>query len=261
MSFLFHLQNEQQCIYKRLLRLQSVIDDLPDGSMKIYRNGQNYKCFLEKGTERRYISKSQVELINQLMLKKITEFEIHNLKKKQKILEDCQKALQLCDNQKTSFIHRNIGHQELFDRIEHSKHLEVKQWITDSFERNESHPERLKYQTNRGELVRSKSEALISNCLYSHNLPYRYECALHLGESVVYPDFTILSPITNTQVIWEHFGMMNDQGYLRAALSKLNSYFYFGYIPFQNLIITFESSDTPLDMKNIEFQIDYMFES
>lgn len=62
--------------------------------------------------------------------------------------------------------------------------------------RNQMYPKQFIHRNNSGIMMRSKSEVLISNYLLSYHIPFRYECELVLGDSVYYPDFTLLHPLT-----------------------------------------------------------------
>ena len=65
--------------------------------------------------------------------------------------------------------------------------------------------------TERGERVRSKSEKILADYFYSHNIPYKYEHPLYLtGFGIVYPDFTVLSQRTRHEMYWEHNGRMEQ---------------------------------------------------
>ncbi len=48
-------------------------------------------------------------------------------------------------------------------------------WDMAEYEKSSEYPENLIIPTNKGDMVRSKSEALIANALYDMNIPYRYE--------------------------------------------------------------------------------------
>ena len=84
--------------------------------------------------------------------------------------------------------------------------VSMQKWCAESYETNSSHPENLIHTTLAGHKVRSKSEVIIANLLYTNHIPYRYEAALALNELTVYPDFTILHPTTQQFFYWEHFG-------------------------------------------------------
>ena len=88
--------------------------------------------------------------------------------------------------------------------------------------------------------------------LYTHRIPFRYECMLTLGNSTLYPDFTIRHPKTGEYFYWEHFGMMDDPIYSKSAASKLQLYISFGIIPSIHLITTFETTDQPLSSEKLE---------
>lgn len=83
---------------------------------------------------------------------------------------------------------------------------------------NPVHPEHLKHPCLSGHLVRSKSELLIDQALFTHQIPFRYECALKLNDLTLYPDFTIRHPETGQFFYWEHFGMMDSPTYSQNAI-------------------------------------------
>ena len=95
--------------------------------------------------------------------------------------------------------------------------------------------------------------------LYTRKIPYRYECILHLGDSILYPDFTIMHPRTYKLYYWEHFGLMDNADYMQTAFSKLQLYGSHGIIPSIQLITTYETKDHPLSSEDIEKIIEYYF--
>lgn len=79
------------------------------------------------------------------------------------------------------------------------------------------------YPTAKGDYVRSKSEVIIANLLYSSGLEYEYEKELKHAHGVMRPDFTIKTPSGNTYY-WEHLGMLGTEEYDNAWLFKKNIY-------------------------------------
>ena len=71
--------------------------------------------------------------------------------------------------------------------------------------------------------------------------------------TIVYPDFTIYDVRNNRLVYYEHFGMMDDSHYVNNAIRKHNEYLKHGLG--NDLIITFESSQKPLDLEAVEAQV------
>jgi len=96
------------------------------------------------------------------------------------------------------------------------------------------------YLTNSGILVRSKSERIIADTLYQNGVKFSYETAIALGGIFRSPDFTVYKPFDGKVVIWEHFGLMNDDEYRLNTNKKLAFYAQYDYLPFKNLICTYE---------------------
>ena len=109
------------------------------------------------------------------------------------------------------------------------------------------------HQTERGEMVRSKSEKILADKMYALGIPYRYEYPLWLrGYGTIYPDFTILKISTREEIYLEHFGMMDDPQYCQKAMLKLQTYARNHIYPGHGLLLTFETQQTSLDMKAVE---------
>ncbi len=132
-------------------------------------------------------------------------------------------------------------------------------WLQENYDRSSRNPENLIYKTVNGILVRSKSEALIAMLLYTNKIPFRYECALTLGDIKFYPDFTILHPKTDRIFYWEHFGLMDSPGYRQNIFSKQQVYATHGILPTIQLLTTYESQMHPLNTELVEKMIQYYF--
>ena len=118
---------------------------------------------------------------------------------------------------------------------------------------NTFYKEGLRYETEQGERVRSKSEKIIADKLHAMGIPYRYEYPVYLsGYETVYPDFMLLKTKTREEILFEHFGLMDDPDYCENAISKLQKYSQNGYFLGKNLIVTFELPKVPLDMNVLE---------
>lgn len=102
-------------------------------------------------------------------------------------------------------------------------------------------------ETKNGERVRSKTEKILCDMFYDNNILYKYECPLVLSNATFYPDFTFISPKTNKEIYWEHFGRMDDGKYVNSAIKKIKLYEKNQIFLGQNLIVTFESSNQNLD--------------
>lgn len=106
--------------------------------------------------------------------------------------------------------------------------------------------------TDRGEVVRSKSECLIANMLNKNGIPYKYEKPLWLGGAQIYPDFTILDVRNRREIYLEHLGRLDDQDYLEKTVRKLNRYAGEGYHLGDRVLLTMETRAQPLNLPAAE---------
>jgi len=110
------------------------------------------------------------------------------------------------------------------------------------------HTEGLIFLTNSGVRVRSKSERTIADLLDQNKIPFRYEAELLIGNVVKRPDFSINRLSDGKLVVWEHFGLMDKEGYRQKAMDKLHFYIRHGILPSDSLICTYEH-----DLRDIVF--------
>lgn len=135
------------------------------------------------------------------------------------------------------------------------------QWEAEVYEKNTKYSENLKFETDQGELVRSKSEVIIANLLYQNqnHILYKYERPLEMtieGRSkIVYPDFTILSKRTGKIIYWEHAGRMDDPYYVNDFVKKMNTYVTNGLLPGKDVILTYETQNNPLEISAVKRMI------
>ena len=107
-------------------------------------------------------------------------------------------------------------------------------------EENMNHIDGLIYLTGSGLRVRSKSERTITDALDQNKIIYRYEETLKLGNVIFHPDFTVYRPSDGKVFLWEHLGLMNQNEYRNKTIEKLSLYARYGFLPFDNMIFTFE---------------------
>ena len=135
------------------------------------------------------------------------------------------------------------------------------QWEAEVYEKNTKYSENLKFETDQGELVRSKSEVIIANLLYQNqnHILYKYERPLEMtieGRSkIVYPDFTILSKRTGKIIYWEHAGRMDAPYYVNDFVKKMNTYVTNGLLPGKDVILTYETQNNPLEISAVKRMI------
>lgn len=132
----------------------------------------------------------------------------------------------------------------------------VKQWKEQTYTPMGFDEGTAEYYSDSGIRVRSKSEIIIANMLEKYGVPYKYECPTKLSKwGMVRPDFTCLNIRTRKEYIWEHFGMMDDENYANKNVMKINLYEESGYHAGENMIMTFETSQHPINSNIIKTMI------
>ena len=233
---------------------------MPSGKLICAKNGNSYKWYKRAGETLSYIPKRNREEAESLAYKKYLTSMLDDLNAEKKALEcylkyhrgECQTVLEL--------LSPDSGYRELLLPHFSVSKKDQQQWMNETFRKNENYPEQLIIRTSSGNFVRSKSEALIDTILTINKIPFRYECALEVGDSVFYPDFTIMHPQTSEILYWEHFGMMDNEIYMSKAFMKLKQYVLSNIIPGINLITTYETKEHPLDMLKLEKIVNMYFE-
>lgn len=109
----------------------------------------------------------------------------------------------------------------------------------------------------KGDMVRSKSEVIISNTYLLKRAQYRYEEETKVGNKTFAPDFKVLIPRTNKIKLHEHFGRMDDPEYRRKAMWKMEYYIVNGYRPYEDILFTFDDLDGNIDARALELLIDH----
>ena len=95
--------------------------------------------------------------------------------------------------------------------------------------------EGLIHRTERGDLVRSKSELVIADKLHARGVDYVYEQPLVLANGRTrYPDFTIEDHARGVSFYWEHLGMLDDSGYRARWDGKRTEYLECGIGPHED---------------------------
>ncbi len=251
-------KKEYEDLMKQICSLKCQLETLPPGKL-ICCNHKTYTKWYQKNQGQRvYIPKSNRQLARQLAQKKYLTSLLQDLERE-------QKALTLYLNhhpnvmQSDSLLTKHPEYQELLTQTHLSLLKELSDWMANSYNKNTSHPESLNCKGIANTYLRSKSEVLIDMTLRKYHIPFRYECALELNNSTIFPDFTIRHPDTGEFYYWEHFGLMDSLSYTENTVFKLHLYTSNGIIPGINLITTYETRNQPLTIQTIEKTVEFYF--
>jgi ATP-dependent exoDNAse (exonuclease V) alpha subunit len=108
--------------------------------------------------------------------------------------------------------------------------------------------EHLIHRTEKGHLVRSKSELVIANMLFQLGIHYEYErvCEGTTVPGRLRPDFSFVTA-DGDLIIWEHLGMLSRPDYKRGWDWKREWYARNGFVEGKTLFISTEDAKTGLD--------------
>ncbi|MDO4870462.1 MAG: hypothetical protein Q4A65_09305, partial [Bacillota bacterium] len=129
-----------------------------------------------------------------------------------------------------------------------------REWAAQPYEINTKKRQQKKVITSTGLWVRSKSEGSIAEKLDIHDVPFRHDQLIRVGQKTISPDFTFFS-IIRGEVYWEHSGKTNDPGYIDHRRYKQRLYENAGIVPWRNFIETFDEEEGYFDNRIIEAEI------
>ena len=236
-------------------QLQAKIADYPDGTLRISkcRGNIQYYCRRDRSDRQgKYIRNEDINVAILLAQKGYEENLILSIEQEQRAI---RVFLKMLPEESAEGIYATLSdeRQKLISPICETDEMFRKSWAEAEYHGKGFSDDAPKLFSARGERVRSKSEILIADYLYRNDIDYRYEYPVRLkGWGTVYPDFLILNLRLRKELIWEHFGEMDDPDYARKAIRKIDSYRHSGYYEGKNLILTFETADSPLHTKQIQ---------
>lgn len=242
-------------IEKLKKKVEKSLKKAPQGSLILSRsNGviQYYHKTESAQKKGKYIEKKNSKLITALAQK---DYDVAFYKEMEKQEGKLQKILKNLPNKDLAEIFLNLpnGRKQFVSPYVLPDEEYIKQWLAVEYTGKIYKDEFLRYTTERGEKVRSKSEKIIADKLYKMGIPYRYEYPVYLkGYGTVYPDFMILKVSTREEAYIEHFGMMDQPEYFEKAFLKINEFARNGIVLGKNLYLTFETQSVPLNINFVE---------
>ncbi len=255
---LYFIKKEQQRLFSEQQALKEKLKKYPAGKIICHKSGKYTKWYHADGTQTTYLPKSEQNLIESLVCKRYCCLKLADVTAQLNLLDDfLNKYRKLCLKSQNFLLNENFRtalkpYMEQFSP-------DISSWIHAQYPMNQQHPDHLIHKTLAGHFVRSKSEVIIANCLYQNKIPYRYECLLVINEIQLFPDFTILHPITGAIYFWEHFGLMSKESYMENAYNKLKLYAMNDIFPGINLITTYETNENPIDSVQIAHLVSEFF--
>ena len=201
------------------------------------RKGINNNETMKRALARKELAKRSVEILRNnrnSVMKALGNHEGFNLKD---VLASMPRAYSYLPEE---YFYENNSRLllEVDDRI--CRNIE---WGNQDYPESMYHSEMKNKMTSNGTYVRSKSELLIYESLLNNGIPMHYDEEQIVNGIFIVPDFTFMDS-RGDLFYWEYFGMMDDSVYAKRNLKKLSDYYDAGIIPGDNLITTFDKSDS-----------------
>jgi len=255
---------------KSIIEIKSKLTRKPEGWIRTrtYPSGKKSICYC-KHSKNNTISRSVLDMNNPsdvLKEEKIRNyhFSYNQIENKKEYVKYLKLLLKTVDNitkkEKKTFKSYSFFEDDVLENIMPKDQTVNDEWNKIKGRQNDLYLENLKYK-GVGGFYRSKSEAAISQELFRNDIKFKYEIEISNGQTKIYPDFILLSPLSQTYVIWEHFGKIDDSEYRNKTLRKIEFYASLGYYLNRNLILTYETYEQPFtesNIKNIIEMIRYM---
>ena len=233
-------------------------EEMPQGMLEILHARGRIMYYRVVNGERHYLRKSESDLAGVLAERRYLEQLRTILRKERDVLQFMEKT------------YRPFKKYELFDSLSNDRKalfqpliepddVFQEKWLTDLRTAKDTSPNEIafktSYETDGGDLVRSKSEKILADLFHSMNVPYVYEAPLKTKGILFYPDFTLLNLNSRRTFYWEHFGLMDDPSYTGRIPYKLGKYASASIYPGEQLITSWESSNCVLDIRLIKQMI------
>lgn len=235
---------------------ESYLETAPEGVLRITNNHNTEQYYVKKdsnNTYGEYISKKNKELIQGLAQKSYAQKLLNQAVVEKKSI---QQLIEIYDPKGIENVYENLSMKR--KRIVRPYILPenqfVDQWMNTIYERKSIDiEENSQIITEKGEVVRSKSEKILADKLHIMDIPYHYEKPLYInGYGYINPDFTALNRRTRKEYYWEHLGLMDQPIYCEKAIKKIEAMQREGFFLGDRLILTFETSKHPLNVKIVE---------
>lgn len=256
------LENRKNQLEKAIKSRTASISRAPEGRVRCLRKKNHLEFYFmtEKGDKTgKYLSRSHDSVAKKIIQKDYDKKIVIFLKKEHRLIT---KLISIYRGDYITTIEKcfSANRRKFIIPVTLSDDAFSKEWLAKEYPAKVFSDGAACLYTLDGLRVRSKSEVIIANTLAHYGIPFRYEFPITLKTEAgayvdFHPDFYCLNVRTRKEIIWEHFGMMDDLEYCEKTLKKIQIYEKNGFFAGQNLIFTMETATQPVSAKELELKI------
>ena len=251
------LHNRIGFLHREIRRRKTNLRKAPAGTLYLYRINGHVRFYYRSDSDgrRRYLGRGQMDLVRKLAQR---DYDRKVISAAECELQQEEDLLLFLNERSADDLFGSLpsDRRRLVDPMFPDPKEYAEEWLSVTYQKRDIYGS--EHLTEKGERVRSKSEVLIANELYASGVPYRYEYPIYMdGMGNVHPDFLVLNLHTGQELIWEHFGIMDDPEYAETAVRRLDVYEENGYFPGEKLIVTMETREKPLNIRVIKRMIEH----
>lgn len=254
------LERIDRTLRDRARDLEEELKHLPEGSLLVRMVDDKYYYFqrFPKGgnrkKEHRYGITRDEDKILALTRKKYVEQALGIIAKDIAVLESAIREFKPCDED--SVMRKFLEKYPQLSEGVFCRQKEMDAWVKAHKPDETFFAQDLRSVSHNGVKMRSDGELYITARLDHFGIPHRYECQTGIPDLGYWPDFTILRPRDRKILYWEHFGKVNDYGYVMGNIEKVTKYIEYGIVPWDNLIMTYNNKDGGFNAKLIDAMIE-----
>lgn len=179
--FYQEILKRKKVLENQIQQLKQKLAQYPAGHMICVRNGKYIKNIHVHDGIQTNIPKKNINLVKELAEKKYFSAHLEDLLNEQSAVNTFLEHYQPYPSKTQQLMNHPI-YQKVITSSMTPLSDELEKWAKDSYEKNPAYPEQLRHSCLSGQKVQSKSEVMIAQALFLHQIPFRYECALKLND-------------------------------------------------------------------------------
>ena len=260
-TFKDRIQDRKKRLTEMRMMTEEKLSSYPEGRISIkHRNSDTYYYLSasELVQPEKLLNKDDHELVEKLLQRSYLEKILKAIKDELKTIELISRKYPECVAEEI-YYHLSEERKQWVKPIIPTDEQFVTEWQNMPYTPKPFKKGAPYFETLRGERVRSKSEVIIADRLYTSGIPYKYECPLIVGNEVFHPDFTILRVSDRKILYLEHNGKVGNLEYGDDMVDRINKYSLAGILQNDKLYFTFESANRPLDVRTLDKMINEVF--